>query len=148
MLTPEEDHRYCRQIALPGIGRDGQARLSGTRVAVVGCGGIGSVLSQIMVRMGVGRVTVIDGDRPDVTNLHRQILFDEFEVAAGRPKATAAVEKLGKIDSRADVAGINEPLVATNADRLLAGHDVILDGTDNLATRRLINEWSIAKGVP
>jgi molybdopterin/thiamine biosynthesis adenylyltransferase len=90
MLPPEQEKRYGRQILLPTIGPEGQARLGRSRVAVVGCGGLGSVLSQLMVRMGVGRVTVIDGDRPDATNLHRQLLYDETDVAAGLPKAQTA----------------------------------------------------------
>ena len=85
-----------------------------------------------MVRMGVGRVTVIDGDRPDATNLHRQLLYDEIDVAAGLPKAQTAGEKLRRINSQVEVVGIAERLEAANADRLLSGHDVILDGTDNL----------------
>jgi adenylyltransferase/sulfurtransferase len=148
MLTPEQEKRYGRQILLPVIGPAGQERLGRSRVAVVGCGGLGSVLSQIMVRMGVGRVTVIDGDRPDVTNLHRQIFYDEADVAAGLPKAQAAAEKLCRINSKAEVVGIAEQLDATNADRLLAGHAVILDGTDNLRTRYLLNAWSIANHIP
>lgn len=148
MLTPEDQKRYGRQILLPVIGPDDQVRLGRSRVAVVGCGGLGSALSQIMVRMGVGRVTVIDGDRPDVTNLHRQILYNEADVLAGHPKAQSACEKLRRINSRVEVVGIVERLDADNADRLLAGHDVILDGTDNLRTRYLLNEWSIANGIP
>ena len=148
MLTPEDRKRYSRQILLPTIGPEGQARLGRSRVAVVGCGGLGSVLSQLMVRMGVGRVTVIDGDRPDATNLHRQLLYDEADVAAELPKAQTAAEKLRRINSRAEVVGIAERMDAANADRLLAGHEVILDGTDNLSTRYLLNGWSIANGIP
>jgi molybdopterin/thiamine biosynthesis adenylyltransferase len=122
MLTPEDQKRYSRQILLPTIGPEGQARLGRSRVAVVGCGGLGSVLSQLMVRMGVGRVTVIDGDRPDATNLHRQLLYDEADVAAGLPKAQTAAEKLRRINSQAEVVGIVERMDAANADRLLAGH--------------------------
>lgn len=103
MLTPEDQKRHSRQIMLPAIGPEGQARLGRSRLAVVGCGGLGSVLSQLMVRMGVGRVTVIDGDRPDITNLHRQICFDEADVAAGHPKAQSACEKLRRINSRAEI---------------------------------------------
>ena len=86
MLTPEDQRRYSRQVLLPTIGPEGQARLGRSRVAVVGCGGLGSVLSQLMVRMGVGRVTVIDGDRPDATNLHRQLLYDETMSPPGSPR--------------------------------------------------------------
>jgi adenylyltransferase/sulfurtransferase len=148
MLTPEQARRYSRQIPLPAIGPAGQARLGRSRVAVVGCGGLGSVLSQIMVRMGVGRVTVIDGDRPDITNLHRQILFDEADVAESGPKAQTAAEKLRGINSQVEIIGVAERLDAANADRLLAGHEVILDGTDNLSSRYLLNEWSVANGIP
>jgi adenylyltransferase/sulfurtransferase len=148
MLTPEAALRYRRQMMLPGIGSEGQMLLGRARVAVVGCGGLGSVLAQIMVRMGVGRVTVIDGDRPDITNLHRQILYDETDVAAGSLKALAAADKLRRINSQVEVVGIAEWLDANNADRLLTGHEVILDGTDNLRTRRLVNEWSVLHGIP
>jgi adenylyltransferase/sulfurtransferase len=148
MLTPEAAQRYRRQMMLPAIGSEGQMILGRARVAVVGCGGLGSVLSQLMVRMGVGRVTVIDGDRPDITNLHRQILYDEADVAAGTFKALAAADKLRRMNSQAEVVGIAEWLDANNADRLLAGHEVILDGTDNLRTRRLVNEWSVLHGIP
>lgn len=148
MLTAEQEKRYSRQIRLPAIGPAGQDRLGRSRVAVVGCGGLGSVLAHVMVRMGVGRVTVIDGDRPDVSNLHRQILFDEADVAAGKPKALAACEKLRRINALVEVVGKPERLEAANADRLLADHEVILDGTDNLHTRLLLNEWCVAHGVP
>jgi adenylyltransferase/sulfurtransferase len=147
-MTPEVEQRYLRQIMLPAIGAEGQAILSRARVAVVGCGGLGSVLSHIMVRMGVGHVTLIDGDRPDITNLHRQILYDETDVAAGNMKALISADKLRRINSQTGVVGLAEWIDATNADRLLAGHELILDGTDNLRTRRLLNEWSIARGVP
>ena len=148
MLAPEQEKRYGRQILLPFIGPEGQARLSRSRVVVAGCGGLGSVSSQLMVRMGVGRVTVIDNDPPDITNLHRQISYDEIDVAAGHPKARTACEKLRRINSQVEVVGVAERLEATNADRILSAHDVILDGTDNLGTRQLLNEWSIANGVP
>ena len=148
MLPPEQEKRYGRQILLPFIGPEGQARLSRSRVVVAGCGGLGSVSSQLMVRMGVGRVTVIDSDPPDITNLHRQISYDEIDVAAGHPKARTACEKLRRINSQVEVVGVAERLEAANADRLLSEHDVILDGTDNLSTRQLLNEWSIANGVP
>ncbi len=92
MLTPEQEVRFQRQIRLPQIGAAGQARLDRARVAVVGCGGLGSLLSQIMVRMGVGRITAIDGDRPELSNLHRQLLYDETDIADGRPKARAAAD--------------------------------------------------------
>lgn len=148
MPIREDQNRYSRQIMLPAIGSEGQARLGRSRVAVVGCGGLGSILSQLMVRMGVGRVTVIDGDRPDITNLHRQILFDEADVAERHPKAQTAAEKLRRMNSQTEIVGIAERLHPANADRLLTGHEVILDGTDNLRTRLLLNDWSIRNGIP
>jgi adenylyltransferase/sulfurtransferase len=148
MLPPEQQKRYGRQILLPFIGPEGQARLSRSRVVIAGCGGLGSVSSQLMVRMGIGGITVIDSDPPDITNLHRQISYDEIDVAAGHPKARTACEKLRRINSQVEVVGVAERLEATNADRILSEHDVILDGTDNLSTRQLLNEWSIANGVP
>lgn len=125
MLISEDQIRCNRQILHPAIGPEGQTRLGRSRVAIVGCGGLGSVLSHMMVRMGVGRVTVIDGDTPDITNLHRQILFDEVDVAAGLPKAQSACEKLRRINSRVEVVGIAERLDACNVERLLADHEVI-----------------------
>ena len=94
MPTSEGQKRYARRIMLPAIGVEGQAIISRSRVAVVGCGGLGPVLSQIMVGMGARRVTVIDNDRPDITNLHRQIVHDETDVRAGHMKALVAADKL------------------------------------------------------
>ncbi|MCU0603456.1 MAG: ThiF family adenylyltransferase [Desulfobacterales bacterium] len=118
MPTSEGQKRYARRIMLPAIGVEGQAIISRSRVAVVGCGGLGPVLSQIMVGMGARRVTVIDNDRPDITNLHRQIVHDETDVRAGHMKALVAADKLGRINSQANTVGVAEFLDAVNADRL------------------------------
>jgi adenylyltransferase/sulfurtransferase len=147
---PIEDaaERYSRQLSLPGFGVQAQERLLRARVAVVGCGALGSALCQLMVRAGVGTLTVIDSDWPGLSNLPRQILFDEADLAGGRAKAEIAAAKLKAVNSMAAIAGITERLSDGNADRLLGGHDLVLDGTDNMASRLAINRWCVRALVP
>ena len=140
--------RYIRQIRYPPLGEAGQRRLAEGRALICGCGALGSTLANLLVRAGVGRVRIVDRDFVDVTNLHRQSLFDEQDVAAGLPKAIAAAEKLGRINSEVQV----EPVVADvnpgNIESLCDGVDVIVDGTDNFETRFLINDVAVKAGIP
>jgi adenylyltransferase/sulfurtransferase len=140
--------RYSRQELFAGIGREGQARLRGARVAVVGCGALGSVLSEMMVRAGVGAVTVIDRDFVEESNLQRQSLFDEADVALGLPKAAAAEAHLRALNSEVEVKGVVTDLVSDNADALLARANLVLDGTDNFETRFLLNDVCVRAGIP
>ena len=140
--------RYSRQELFAGIGREGQARLRAARVVVVGCGALGSVASEMMVRAGVASLTVIDRDFVEESNLQRQSLFDEADVALGLPKAAAAETHLRALNSDVAVRGIVTDFVAENADTLLAGADLVLDGTDNFETRFLLNDVCVRAGLP
>ena len=140
--------RYSRQELFAGLGREGQARLGKARVAVVGCGALGTVVSEMMVRAGVGAVTVIDRDFVEESNLQRQSLFDEQDVARGLPKAAAAEAHLRALNSEVEVRGIVTDLVPDNAARLLEGADLVLDGTDNFETRFLVNDVCVREGRP
>ncbi|HUG54612.1 MAG TPA: ThiF family adenylyltransferase [Vicinamibacteria bacterium] len=140
--------RYSRQELFAGIGAEGQARLRRARVVVVGCGALGSVLSETMVRAGVGALTVVDRDFVEESNLQRQSLFDEKDVALGLPKAAAAEGHLRAINSEVEVRGVVTDLVADNADALLSGADLVLDGTDNFETRFLLNDVCVRAGRP
>jgi molybdopterin-synthase adenylyltransferase len=140
--------RYSRQELFAGIGREGQARLGAARVVVVGCGALGSVASEMMVRAGAASVTVIDRDFVEESNLQRQSLFDEADVALGMPKAAAAEAHLRALNSDVTVRGIVTDFVADNADTLLAGADLVLDGTDNFETRFLLNDVCVRAGLP
>lgn len=139
--------RYSRQELFAGIGRDGQEKIRAARVAVVGCGALGSVLAEIMVRAGAGAVTVIDRDYVEASNLQRQSLFDESDVARGMPKAAAAAARLATLNSDVAVRGVIADLAADNASELLAGHALVLDGTDNFETRFLVNDVCVRDGV-
>ena len=140
--------RYSRQELFAGIGREGQARLRRARVVVVGCGALGSVASEMMVRAGVASLTVVDRDFVEESNLQRQSLFDEADVALGLPKAAAAETHLRALSSDVEVRGVVTDLVSDNADALLRGADLVLDGTDNFETRFLLNDVCVRAGIP
>lgn len=140
--------RYSRQELFAPIGAEGQARLRRARVAVVGCGALGSALAEMMARAGVGALTVVDRDYVEESNLQRQSLFDEEDAARGLPKAAAAASRLAEINSEVAVRGVVADFAADNAAELLAGADLVLDGTDNFETRFLLNDVCLKAGVP
>jgi adenylyltransferase/sulfurtransferase len=125
-------------MRLPQLGGTGQRRLAATRVAVIGAGGLGAPVLSYLAAAGIGRITVFDPDTVDVTNLHRQVLFTEADL--GRPKAIAAAERLRELDPALAVRPVVETLTPANALELLAGHDLVLDGTDNFPTRYLASD--------
>ena len=139
--------RYSRQELFAGIGTSGQQRIRAARVAVVGCGALGSALAEMMVRAGAGAVTVIDRDYVEESNLQRQSLFDESDVARGMPKAAAAAGRLSALNSDVAVRGVVADLAVDNAGELLAGHTLVLDGTDNFETRFLVNDVCVRDGI-
>jgi len=145
MLT-ERRERYSRQVALPQIRWQGQERLAAATVVIVGCGGLGTVAAGLLTRAGVGHLRLIDDDSVELSNLHRQVLFDEDDV--GRPKVIAAAEKLWAINRDIAVEPVVARLGQGNAKSLLAGGDLVLDGTDNDAARYLINEICVRRGIP
>jgi molybdopterin-synthase adenylyltransferase len=140
--------RYSRQTIIPEIGIEGQKRLSESCAVIIGCGALGTVIASALVRAGVGKVKIIDRDFIEYHNLQRQILFDEEDIKANLPKAVAAERHLKKVNSEIMVEGIVSDLNYTNIEDLVQGSDVILDGTDNLETRFLINDISLKLKVP
>jgi adenylyltransferase/sulfurtransferase len=140
--------RYSRQVRFPGIGPEGQERIRASKVVLVGCGALGTHLADHLVRGGVGELVVVDRDYVEPSNLQRQVLFDEEDAAAGLPKAIAAARKLSRINSDVRVNAVAEDLGPWNAARLLGHPDLLLDGTDNFATRYLVNDYSVKEGVP
>jgi adenylyltransferase/sulfurtransferase len=140
--------RYSRQELFAGIGAQGQERIRGSHVLVVGCGALGTVLADTMTRAGVGSLTVVDRDYVEESNLQRQSLFDEQDVARGMPKAAAAEARLRQVNSEVNVRGVVADLAADNVDELLGGADLVLDGTDNFETRFLLNDACVRDGIP
>ena len=147
-MTSQDPERYSRQTRFAPLGAEGQARLVAGRVAVVGCGALGSVVAMALVRAGVGFVRIIDRDVPERSNLPRQVLFDEADVAAGLPKAVAAARHLTAINSAITIEPVVADLTAANVADLLGGVDAIVDGTDNFEARYLVNEHACRHGVP
>jgi len=140
--------RYSRQMLYRPIGPEGQKRLAGARVLIVGMGALGAVLAQHMARAGVGTLRIVDRDYVERSNLQRQMLYDEDDAAQALPKAIAAARKLGRINSDVRVEPIVADVTAGNAEKLAEGMDLVLDGTDNFATRLLMNDICFKRGLP
>lgn len=140
--------RYHRQMLLADFGEEGQQRLLASRALLVGCGALGSVISELLIRAGVGSLRIVDRDVVDITNLHRQTLFDESDAERGDPKAIAAARRLAAINSDVTVESIVADFNAENASELADGCDVIVDGTDNFETRFLLNDLSVKQALP
>lgn len=140
--------RYHRQALLPFIGQAGQAKLAAARVLLVGCGALGTVIAEQLVRAGVGFVRIVDRDIVERTNLQRQVLFDERDVAESLPKAVAAERRLRAINSEVTVEGVVTDIHSGNIESLARDVGLILDGTDNAPTRYLVNDFAVKQGLP
>jgi adenylyltransferase/sulfurtransferase len=140
--------RHARQVRFAPISTRGQARIESARVLLVGCGALGGHLAQSLVRAGIGELRLVDRDTVEETNLPRQVLFTEAQARAAMPKALASVESLAPIGARTLLAPRVAHLDARLLDELGEGVDLVLDGTDNLETRYLLNDWCVARGVP
>jgi molybdopterin/thiamine biosynthesis adenylyltransferase len=140
--------KYSRQMLFAAIGPEGQERLLASRAAVVGCGAIGAAAANLLVRAGVGYLRIIDRDFVEPSNLQRQTLFDESDAHKALPKAIAAERKLRSINSSVAVEGVVADLSPLNVQELLAGVDLLLDGTDNFETRFLLNDFAVQSGLP
>src|SRR6478609_7457520 len=140
--------RYSRQMRFPGMGKAGQQKLLASRVTLCGCGALGTVLANTLVRAGVGFVRVIDRDFVEPSNLQRQVLFDEADVANNLPKAEAAAVKMRQINSTVTVEPVVADIDRTNVEDLCRDADLILDGTDNFEVRYLINDVAVKHGKP
>jgi molybdopterin/thiamine biosynthesis adenylyltransferase len=147
-MKPGLEERYSRQVLFAGIGAEGQQRLLESRVAIVGCGATGSVLASLLARAGVGSLRIIDRDYVEPSNLQRQILFDETDAADSVPKAIAACRKIAQFNSQIVAEPHVSDLTPENADELLGGVQLILDGTDNFETRYLINDYAVKNYLP
>lgn len=140
--------RYSRQVLFAPIGEKGQKLISHSRVAIVGMGALGTVLANHMVRAGVGFVRLIDRDFVEMSNLQRQMLYDEQDAVQSAPKAVAAAHRLKAINSLVEIEPHVIDLNPTNAESLLTDVDLILDGSDNFAVRFLINDVSVKHRIP
>jgi len=147
-MDPKSLERYSRQILFREVGEAGQQRLIESSAVMVGCGALGTALANLLVRAGVGRLRIVDRDFVEPSNLQRQTLFEESDAQEALPKAVAAERRLRAINSETSVEGIVADLGPKNADELLRGFSLILDGTDNFETRFLLNDAAIHLNIP
>jgi molybdopterin/thiamine biosynthesis adenylyltransferase/rhodanese-related sulfurtransferase len=145
-LSEREEERYARQIRLPELGAEGQLRLKSSSALVIGAGGLGSPVSIYLAAAGVGRIGLVDFDNVDITNLHRQILYGASDV--GLPKLDRAAARLGDLNPEVAIEKHEARLTSENAMQILASYDVVIDGTDNFATRYLVNDATVMLGKP
>lgn len=140
--------RYSRQMMFSPIKEGGQEKLANSSVLVVGAGALGTVICNHLVRAGVGKVRLIDRDYVELSNLQRQMLFDERDVEQALPKAIAARNKLEKMNSTISIEAVVGNVTNDNIEELLNGMDVVLDGTDNFSTRYLLNDACFKHNIP
>jgi len=145
-LTDAELERYARHIVLREVGGPGQRKLKSARVALVGAGAIGGAALPALAGAGVGRLTVIDDDIVELSNLHRQLIFREDQV--GQSKSETAALFARALNSDVEIMPVGERLTRDNALKLLAGHNLVLDGSDNFATRLAVNQACVELKVP
>ncbi|GLU46765.1 adenylyltransferase/sulfurtransferase MoeZ [Nocardiopsis ansamitocini] len=145
-LTVDEVRRYSRHLIIPDVGMDGQKRLKNAKVLVVGAGGLGSPALLYLAAAGVGTLGIIDFDVVDESNLQRQVIHGQSDV--GKPKAESARESIEEINPYVSVVLHKERLESDNALEIFAGYDLILDGTDNFATRYLVNDAAVLLNKP
>jgi adenylyltransferase/sulfurtransferase len=142
------DERYSRQILFREIGREGQAKLLASRVLLVGCGALGAAHAEMLARAGVGNLRIVDRDFVEFTNLQRQTLFKESDAAERLPKAVAARTRIGEINSGIKVEAVVTDVNNSNVEQLIAGCDVVIDGTDNFQVRYLLNDACVKNNIP
>ncbi|MGJ3509218.1 molybdopterin-synthase adenylyltransferase MoeB [Enemella sp. A6] len=145
-LTPEEQRRYARHLTLPEVGSDGQRRLRGASVLVLGAGGLGSPVLTYLAAAGVGRVAVVDDDVVSESNLQRQVVHRSADL--GRPKVESAAETLTALNPGVQIVTHRVPLSSANADSLLAGHHLVIDGSDNFTARYDLADAAVRAGIP
>jgi len=137
--------RYKRQILLEELGERGQKILSQKHAVIIGGGGLGSNSSEILTRMGIGKIDIVDDDEIELTNLHRTSLFNEQDI--GQPKATILEKKLQQINSEIEIKGFKHHVTKDNIESLVKKADIILDGTDSMQLRYLINETAVKHDI-
>ena len=140
--------RYSRQARFPAIGAEGQAKLCAARVAVIGCGALGSAVVDLLARAGVGEIVIVYRDFVELSNIQRQVLFDEADAEARTPKAVAAANAVRRINSQVKVHPLIADVTPFNVEDIVAGAQVVIDGTDNFETRYLVNDACVKLGIP
>jgi len=147
MIPPDRLDRFARHIVLPEVGGAGQVALAKTHVVLVGCGGIGSPVLQYLAAAGIGRLTLIDDDVVDASNLQRQTIFAEADI--GQPKAEAAARWVQRFDPALEARAVVDRVAGANAARVLGGGaTLVVDGCDNFATRLAVSDACVALGIP
>ena len=141
-------NRYEKQMAVPAFGEEGQRKLASAKVAIVGAGALGCFSSQYFIRMGVGQLRIADGDTVSFANLHRQILFSEEDASNATPKVDAAVRELRRFQMDARIVGIREMITRENISDFVADSDLIIDATDSMPTRFVINDFAVRQNIP
>jgi molybdopterin-synthase adenylyltransferase len=147
-MNDDQREKYSRQILFEGIGDAGQERLLASSAVLVGCGALGTVVAGLLARAGVGRLRIIDRDFVELSNLQRQTLFTEADARESLPKAVAAERNLRALNSDVQIEPVVGDLTSRNAEDLLSGFPLILDGTDNFETRLLLNDAAVSFGTP
>ncbi len=145
-MDDRELERYSRQMILPDWGAEGQLALREATALIVGAGGLGSPAAMYLAAAGTGKLVIVDDDAVELVNLQRQILHGESDL--GRPKAESGAERLRDLNRLVDVRTVREHLTATNADTLVGGADVVLDGSDNFETRYAVNAACVSQRKP
>jgi len=145
-LSDEELDRYARHIVLPQVGGVGQRRVKAVSVAIIGAGGVGSAVIPTLAGAGIGKMTIIDSDVVEISNLHRQPLFTEED--AGQSKADLAAQFIRRLNDFVEADPRQERIGPENATELLGGHNIVIDGCDNFATRLAVSDACVALGIP
>ena len=140
-LKRSEIERYSRQIVLKKIGAAGQKKLLSSSVLIVGAGGLGSPIALYLTALGIGKIGIIDKDKIDISNLPRQVIFENNDIK--KNKASTATKKLKKINPNIELKSFNEELTKTNISKVATNYDLIIDGCDNFKTRFLINDYCL-----
>ena len=146
VLTPEQRERYSRHMLVPEIGAEGQQKLLDAKVLLLGAGGLGSPTALYLAAAGVGTLGIVDDDDVDLSNLQRQVIHGQSDI--GKPKAQSAKESVAEINPLVMVNLHETPLDSSNALDIFRDYDLILDGTDNFATRYLVNDAAVLLGKP
>ncbi|MFP4104596.1 MAG: HesA/MoeB/ThiF family protein [Phycisphaerae bacterium] len=140
--------RYARQTVFPELGPVGQRKLTESSVTILGVGGLGSWSAELLARAGVGHLRLIDDDRVETTNLHRQAMYDEPDAEAEKLKVDAAAAKLVRMNREIHVETVSERVDASNIAKAIGTPDLIMDGTDNFATRFVLNDYAVKHSIP
>jgi molybdopterin/thiamine biosynthesis adenylyltransferase/rhodanese-related sulfurtransferase len=146
VLSAEQKNRYSRHLLIPEVGSAGQARLLGSKALLIGAGGLGSPAALYLAAAGVGTIGIVDFDIVDLSNLQRQIIHTTDRI--GERKVESAKRSINALNPEINVIAHEEMLVAENVERIIAGYDVILDGTDTFETRYILNDAAVAAGIP